>query len=227
MPLALSATHSAPRAPSTISSPRCAGATTVPSRPVLALSPPDRRLHQRHGRRSRPSRGHHPGGVHLGLAPSPGHRPADRLQAVALRGRQERLHRRVPARPARPGGPTGAATTTIAARTRDCVSGAPTPETAIESKQKLSDLRGAFRGLSGVHHKVIVLRELEGLSYGRSGAAGDVAAGRREHAVPSPATSRRGVRGADQRPALRARPRGDRRVGGSHARSLGVPRSDG
>jgi RNA polymerase sigma factor (sigma-70 family) len=46
---------------------------------------------------------------------------------------------------------------------------APTPETAIESKQKLADLRGAFRGLSESHHKVIVLRELEGLSYAQIG----------------------------------------------------------
>jgi RNA polymerase sigma factor (sigma-70 family) len=46
---------------------------------------------------------------------------------------------------------------------------APTPEAAIESKQKLADLRGAFRGLSESHHKVIVLRELEGLSYAQIG----------------------------------------------------------
>jgi RNA polymerase sigma factor (sigma-70 family) len=46
---------------------------------------------------------------------------------------------------------------------------APTPETAIESKQNLADLRGAFRGLSESHHKVIVLRELEGLSYAQIG----------------------------------------------------------
>jgi RNA polymerase sigma factor (sigma-70 family) len=46
---------------------------------------------------------------------------------------------------------------------------APSPETAIESKQKLADLRGAFRGLSESHHKVIVLRELEGLSYAQIG----------------------------------------------------------
>jgi RNA polymerase sigma factor (sigma-70 family) len=46
---------------------------------------------------------------------------------------------------------------------------APSPETAMESKQKLADLRGAFRGLSESHHKVIVLRELEGLSYAQIG----------------------------------------------------------
>jgi RNA polymerase sigma factor (sigma-70 family) len=46
---------------------------------------------------------------------------------------------------------------------------APPPEAAIESKQALEDLRGAFRGLSDRHHKIIVLRELEGLSYRQIG----------------------------------------------------------
>ena len=40
-----------------------------------------------------------------------------------------------------------------------------TPEVAVESKQRLEDLRGAFHGLSESHHKIIVMRELEGLSY--------------------------------------------------------------
>lgn len=39
------------------------------------------------------------------------------------------------------------------------------PHAALESRQQLDDLRGAFRGLSESHHKIIVLRELEGLSY--------------------------------------------------------------
>jgi RNA polymerase sigma factor (sigma-70 family) len=45
----------------------------------------------------------------------------------------------------------------------------PPPEVAVESKQRLDDLRGAFRGLSERHHRVIVLRELEGLSYTQIG----------------------------------------------------------
>jgi RNA polymerase sigma factor (sigma-70 family) len=49
------------------------------------------------------------------------------------------------------------------------VSRMPTPETAVESKQTLAHLKGAFRGLSESHHKVIVLRELEGLSYAQIG----------------------------------------------------------
>jgi RNA polymerase sigma factor (sigma-70 family) len=45
------------------------------------------------------------------------------------------------------------------------VSRGPTPDTALERRQQLDDLQGAFRGLSDNHHKILVLRELEGLSY--------------------------------------------------------------
>src|ERR1700733_628668 len=44
-----------------------------------------------------------------------------------------------------------------------------TPEAAVENRQQLLDLRGAFRGLSESHHKIIVLRELEGMSYTQIG----------------------------------------------------------
>jgi RNA polymerase sigma factor (sigma-70 family) len=39
------------------------------------------------------------------------------------------------------------------------------PVAALERRQQLDDLRGAFRGLTETHHRIIVLRELEGLSY--------------------------------------------------------------
>ncbi len=39
------------------------------------------------------------------------------------------------------------------------------PESRLESKQNLAHLRGAFGGLSETHHRILVLRELEGLSY--------------------------------------------------------------
>jgi RNA polymerase sigma factor (sigma-70 family) len=39
------------------------------------------------------------------------------------------------------------------------------PDAAVESKQRLNDLCGAFGGLSEAHHQILVLRELEGLSY--------------------------------------------------------------
>ncbi|HWF34009.1 MAG TPA: sigma-70 family RNA polymerase sigma factor, partial [Solirubrobacteraceae bacterium] len=40
-----------------------------------------------------------------------------------------------------------------------------TPDAALDSKQALLDLRGAFGGLSESHHEILVLRELEGRSY--------------------------------------------------------------
>lgn len=46
----------------------------------------------------------------------------------------------------------------------------PGPELAVESKQQLDDLLGAFRGVSQLHHRILVLRELEGLSYSEIGA---------------------------------------------------------
>jgi RNA polymerase sigma factor (sigma-70 family) len=45
------------------------------------------------------------------------------------------------------------------------IAGGTTPDSAVENKQRLDDLRGAFHGLSESHHKVIVMRELAGLSY--------------------------------------------------------------
>jgi RNA polymerase sigma factor (sigma-70 family) len=49
------------------------------------------------------------------------------------------------------------------------VSKAPSPDAAFENKARLDDLRGAFGGLSEHHHRILVLRELEGLSYGEIG----------------------------------------------------------
>ncbi len=46
---------------------------------------------------------------------------------------------------------------------------APTPPAAVETKQTLTDLRGAFGGLSDSHHQLLVLREFEGLSYDEIG----------------------------------------------------------
>jgi RNA polymerase sigma factor (sigma-70 family) len=49
------------------------------------------------------------------------------------------------------------------------VSDTPSPDAAIESKQSLRHLTGAFHGLSENHHRVIVMREFEGLSYDEIG----------------------------------------------------------
>ena len=45
------------------------------------------------------------------------------------------------------------------------VSSTPAPHEAVEVKQRLGHLCGAFGGLSEAHHEILVLRELEGLSY--------------------------------------------------------------
>ncbi len=53
--------------------------------------------------------------------------------------------------------------------TDDLFPSAPGPDVAVESKQQLEGLRAAFRGVSDVHHRILVLRELEGLSYSEIG----------------------------------------------------------
>jgi RNA polymerase sigma factor (sigma-70 family) len=45
------------------------------------------------------------------------------------------------------------------------LSAAPSPDTCFERGQQLATLHGAFRGLSARQHTVMVLRELEGLTY--------------------------------------------------------------
>ncbi len=41
----------------------------------------------------------------------------------------------------------------------------PGPEVAVDQKLSLENLTGAFGGLSETHHQILVMRELEGLSY--------------------------------------------------------------
>jgi RNA polymerase sigma factor (sigma-70 family) len=45
----------------------------------------------------------------------------------------------------------------------------PTPDAAVAAKHDLESLCGAFGGLSETHHEILVLRELEGLSYAEIG----------------------------------------------------------
>jgi RNA polymerase sigma factor (sigma-70 family) len=45
------------------------------------------------------------------------------------------------------------------------VSSGLSPDAAVDAKQNLDSLCGAFGGLSETHHEILVLRELEGLSY--------------------------------------------------------------
>ena len=43
------------------------------------------------------------------------------------------------------------------------------PEAMVESRQAIEHLQGAFGGLTALHHQLLVLRELEGLSYDEIG----------------------------------------------------------
>jgi RNA polymerase sigma factor (sigma-70 family) len=49
------------------------------------------------------------------------------------------------------------------------VSTGPTPDAAVDTRMSLDHLRGAFGGLSEAHHQILVMRELEGLSYRQIG----------------------------------------------------------
>jgi RNA polymerase sigma factor (sigma-70 family) len=49
------------------------------------------------------------------------------------------------------------------------VGAGPSPDAAVAAKQDLDNLCGAFGGLSETHHEILVLRELEGLSYQQIG----------------------------------------------------------
>ena len=96
--------------------------------------------------------------------------PDHRLQAVDLRDRQERVHRRVPPRQPRAGGAAGIRRREfVVDRQKSPVSWVPTPAAAVECKQRLDDLRGAFGGLSATHHQLLVMREFEGMSYDEIG----------------------------------------------------------
>ena len=92
--------------------------------------------------------------------------PRDRVQAVDLRDRQERLHRPVPPLPARRGG--------LLRRRRGPRPGRPRPPrrrradartTRSTPSSSSTTCCGAFGGLSDSHHEILVLREFEGLSY--------------------------------------------------------------
>jgi RNA polymerase sigma factor (sigma-70 family) len=59
-------------------------------------------------------------------------------------------------------------------RQTSSLSRVPTPAAAVESKQRLNDLRGAFGGLSTTHHQMLVMREFEGMSYDEIGVRLDM-----------------------------------------------------
>ena len=86
--------------------------------------------------------------------------------------------------------------------------GGQSPDAAVENKQRLDDLRGAFHGLSESHHRIIVMRELEGLSYDQIGERLGMSQAMVESTLfRARKRLERGIRRARQRSALRARSR--------------------
>ena len=95
-----------------------------------------------------------------------GRRARDPLPALDLRDRQEQVHRRLSPRAQRDRGLLRRATTQIgAAEHGRLAEPGATPDAAVEGKLAIDNLRGAFGGLSPVHHDILVMREFEGLSY--------------------------------------------------------------
>jgi RNA polymerase sigma factor (sigma-70 family) len=45
------------------------------------------------------------------------------------------------------------------------VGSGPSPDEAVSAKEDIARLQGAFGGLSDMHHEILIMRELEGLSY--------------------------------------------------------------
>jgi len=66
------------------------------------------------------------------------------------------------------------------------VASSPQLEEAVDVKQRLGHLCDAFGGLSEAHHKILVLRELEGLSYREIGERMGLSPGRREARCSAP-----------------------------------------
>ena len=134
-----------------------------PLPPLPAAHP---RLRARHGQGPRPRGGRDAGGLRLRAAPHARDRAAAGVQALALPDRQERLHRRLPALQAHRGGllrrrrrasrpPTTRGSSAPAPR--------PTPRSPPSRISTTSAARSA--ACRETHHEILVLRELEGLSY--------------------------------------------------------------
>ena len=178
---------------------------------LRALSAPDRRVRVRDGQGPRPRRGHHAGGVRLRAAPH-ARRPSARSPSSPGSTRSPRTPASTPTGAgAAPRRSPSTPTTGSRRRPRRLVATGPEPDAAVDAKQELDQLCGAFGGLSESHHQILVLRELEGLSYKDDRRAhGHEPPRRREHAVPRAQAPGRGVRRARLGRALPARP-GDHR----------------
>ena len=150
-------------------------------------------LRARHRLRPRARRGHRPGGLHVGAARA--------CAPPTARSRSGPGSTRSPRTPAsttsagRAAAPRSRSTRTTSARQDEgrisqSVVAAPTPRS--RAARSSTSLQMAFSDLPESQHEVLVMRELEGLSYDRIASAhGPLALGGREHAVPRPAHAAR------------------------------------
>ena len=179
--------------------------------------PPDRVLHVRHGGRSRPRRGHRPGGLHLGAAPdarrptrrSPSSRGSTRSPRTpastssAVRGARARS-RSTPTTSSSDDGGAGAR------------SAATRPPTARSRPSSRSTTCGA--PLTACRRPITRSSSCASSTASptpRSASGWACPGDGREHPVPRPAPAERGVRRAGQRTAL---PAASRRSSGSTTR---------
>ena len=156
------------------------------------------RLRARDGQGPRPRRGRHAGGLRLRAAADARHRPADRLQALDLRDRQERLHRPVPPLPARRG---GLLRRRRRPRRRPTTAGSsppsPTPDAAVDAKQRARPpVRRVRRPVRDAPRDPRAARARGPLLPRDRRPHGHEPPGRREHALPRPPAADRGVRRA-------------------------------
>ena len=152
--------------PTPTSSRPCAAATTAPSssstRATSAASPPTSSAWSRTTAARRTSRRRSSSPRCAACARPTGRSPSSRGSTRSPRtpastsSGARAAPRRSPSTPT-----TASAPPTTAASSPP----SPTPDAAVDAKQQLDHLCGAFGGLSESHHEILVLRELEGLSY--------------------------------------------------------------
>ena len=169
------------------------------------LPPPDRRVRAPHGARRGPRRGLTQDAFLVRAAPDARDRLRDRLPALDLRDRAQRGDRHAP-----PRGPRREVSI-------DARASASRPPTMLRygagsgprrrrhrPRAASTHLRGALDELSEPHHEIIVLRELEGLSYREIGERMELSDAAVESTLfRARRQPRARVRGARHRPPLR------------------------
>ena len=166
-----------------------------------------------HGQGPPARRGRHAGGLRLRAAAHARHRAPDRVQALGLRDRQERVHRPVPPLQARGGGLLQRRRRASRPPTTARLVAAPSrcPSRAGRQAAARPPVRRVRRPVGGPPRDPRAARARGPLLPRDRRAHGHEPPGRREHPLPRPPPPDRGVRRARLRPALPAHPVDHRR----------------